>query len=149
MTYFAITLDQPINVQGIQLTPEQGRILFGVLACLSPISLVLLTWMLVVSFTSQRRVALSATSILLPKPTRIGLSTDEIEIPFEQIYHAEVRPFMGSTQLLRLEHQHGVVSIPSNMFADKQHFATLSELVLKTIATLKAAQTLQNIEEDA
>jgi hypothetical protein len=134
LTYLAFTLDQPINGRGIQLTVRQGRILFGVFPCLMPIGLIPLFALLYASFAFKRRVALTSQSIILPKPTRMGLSREEIEISFASIRRAVRMPFIGSTEVLRIEYENGVVNIPSNMFTSSRWFAELCELVAKATA---------------
>jgi hypothetical protein len=129
LTYFALTLDRPINAKGIQLTARQGRVLFGVLACLTPVGLIPLVAMVYASFAFDRRVAVTSTSIILPKPTRMGLSREEIEIPFAAIRRVARMPFIGTTEVLRIEHDEGVVSIPSNMFASARQFSELCDLM--------------------
>jgi hypothetical protein len=117
LTFLAFTLDRPVNVSEVELTPEQGRMLFGAFAALSPISLFALGAMVFVAFTYDRRIALTNTHVILPKPTRIGLSRDEIQIPLESISQVSVQDyFIGTTKMLRLDHSAGVVNIPSNMF---------------------------------
>ena len=78
---FAFNLAQPIAVLGIQFTARQGRIFFGVFACLSVIGVVPMAGMVHLAFIGKRRVALTATAILAPRPTRFGLSREEIAIP--------------------------------------------------------------------
>jgi hypothetical protein len=140
LTYFAFTLDRPINVKGIQLTARQCRILFGTIACLTPIGLIPLIALVYAAFAFERRVALTSTSILLPKPTRMGLSREEIEIPFVSIRSAARTPFMGRTEVLRIDHDGGAVSIPSNMFADSGHFSQLCAMVQKAVSMAQSGQ---------
>jgi len=61
LTFFAFTLDRPVNVLGFQLTPKQGRMLFGVLVAFSPIGLFSLGALVFVAFTYDRRIALTNT----------------------------------------------------------------------------------------
>jgi hypothetical protein len=123
LTYFAIFLDRPVNVLGFSLSPSRGRIVFGVFATLSPIGLFPLAAMIYIAFAYDRRVALTETHVILPKPTRMGLSRDEILIPLDSIVSATVRPFIGTTHTLRFETADGtVVNIPSNMFRSRVEF---------------------------
>lgn len=123
LTYFAIFLDRPVDVVGFSLNPSQGRILFGLFAALSPIGLFPLAAMIYVAFAYNRRVALTETHVILPKPTRMGLSRDEIQIPLDSIVAVTVRPFVGATHTLRFETVDGtVVSLPSNMFRSRVEF---------------------------
>jgi len=130
LTYFAIFLDRPVNARGVQLTPLQGRILFGVFAALSPIGLFCLGAMVYAAFARDRRVALTATHLIVPKPTRMGLSRDEIQIPLHSLASASVHAFIGETRILRLEQAAGpVVNIPSNMFRERAEFDDLCHRV--------------------
>ena len=129
LTFFAFTLNRPVNVVGIQLTPEQGRMLLGAFSAFSPIGLFCLGAMVYVAFSYDRRVALTDTHLILPKPTRMGLSRDEIHIPLESISLVGVRDFIGTAKLLRIDHSNGVVNIPSNMFRNITIFHEMCQTI--------------------
>jgi hypothetical protein len=69
--------------------------LFGVAAVLCSLSLPLLGSMVYVAFAYDRRVALTENHLILPRPTRMGLSQDEIQIPFDAVLLVSVHKFIG------------------------------------------------------
>jgi hypothetical protein len=135
----------PINVNGIQLTARQGRIVFGLFACLSPIGIVPLIATVYVAFARNRRVTLTSKSIILPRPTRMGLSCEETEIPFESIVAADLVHFMGRAKVLRIRHRGGVAGIPSNMFSRLEHFKQLCELLQQALLLARSQRDFQRI----
>lgn len=143
-TYFAIYLDTPINVKGFELTARQGRVLFGIFAALSPIGLFALLGTVYLAFGTARRVALTRNSMFVPRPTGIGLSSVEIELPFESIHTAEIVPFVGNALNLRLVHQDGVIQLFSNMFENRQTFAQLAKLVQNAVNVARQSADSQS-----
>ena len=135
LAYFALFLDGPINVRGFRLNQTQGRIFFGVFAVFSSIGLFSLGAMVYVAFAYDRRVALTRTHVILPKPTRMGLSRDEIHIPFDTIGFVSVDEFIGATRLLRLDYSNGTVSIASNLFRNREEFEDLCRSVQEAVAS--------------
>ena len=133
LTYFAITTDGPVDFRGFQLTQRQARILFGVVAALMPFGLICLGGMVYVDFAYDRRVALTGDHLILPRPTRMGFSRDEIQIPFDAISLVTIHTFIGSTKLLRLDHTGGAVSIPSNMLRTRAEFDELCAAVQEAV----------------
>ena len=133
LTYFAITLDGPVDARGFQLTQTQARILFGVVAALTPFGLFCLGGMVYVAFAYDRRVALTGDHLILPRPTRMGFSRGEIQIPFDAIWLVTIHQFIGSTKLLRLDHTTVAVSIPSNMFQSRADFDDLCRAVQEAV----------------
>ena len=129
LAYFALTLDRPVNARGFQLTPKQGKWLFGVFAALSPIGLFCLGAMVYVAYAYDRRIALTSTHLILPKPTRLGMSRDEIHIPLESVSNLSVHDFIGATQVLRIDYSEGVVNVPSNMFGNVTVFHEMCRAV--------------------
>lgn len=129
MTYFAVFLDGPIQIHGFRLNQLQGKIFFGVFAVLSTVGLCCLCTMVFAAFVHKRRVALTKTHLILPKPTRMGLSRNEIQIPFDAIAFMAVGKFIGRTQLLRLEYLDGTIHIPSNMLRNREEFDDLCQAV--------------------
>ncbi len=134
LTYFAIAIDEPLRVRGFQLSQTQARILFGAFAALSPIGLFGLGAMVYVAFVFDRRVALTDKQLILPRPTRLGLSRQEIQIPWDAISQTSVCDFIGTTKLLRLIYAGRVVNIPSNMFRRRAEFDELCLAVQKAVA---------------
>ncbi|HVC96297.1 MAG TPA: hypothetical protein VND64_21615 [Pirellulales bacterium] len=87
--YFAVTNDRPGDVLGFRLSAHGMRIAFGILAGLGTVGLVAMTANLVISFKQPRRIVLTAKSVILPKPDRLGISREEIEIPFRELLAVE------------------------------------------------------------
>ncbi|MBM3968787.1 MAG: hypothetical protein FJ302_02835 [Planctomycetes bacterium] len=127
--YLAVKIDQPVNVRGFQITPQQARLLMTALALLAPTGVLALGGLMVSSLFQQRRLVLTDESVILPKPSWHGLSSAEIELPFEAIKATAICPFIGSTRLLRLDREIGAISIPSNMFPNRRDFEELVVLL--------------------
>lgn len=105
-----------------------------VMALFAPLGIAALAMLLVSSFGPSRRIAFTDHSILLPKPSRLGISRQEIELPFAEIDSVNVVPFIGHTTLLSLVHRSGKISIPSNMFVNPRDFDEIRELLAIALA---------------
>ena len=147
LTYGALTLGGPIDIKGFRLTRRQGRMFFGIFACLSAAGLVPLLAGIWVSVFRNRRVALLSQSIVLPKPTLTGLSCKEIEIDFASIYSVQICDFIGGCKLLRMDHQDGVTCIPSNMIADSNRFVQLCELIREAVSNNRPRKLAEQLHQ--
>ena len=107
--------------------------LFGTIAVLSSLGLVALGSLVYVAFAYDRRVAVTTTSLVLPRPTRLGLSCDEIEIPLKSVLTTGIHDFIGSSKVLRIQYDTGVIHIPSNMFQNKKAFAEMVDVLAEAI----------------
>jgi hypothetical protein len=121
------------SVRGIELTAEQTRWLLRILCLLSPISLVGMGALVYVSLFSDRRVALTRKSIILPKPTWTGISCDEIEIPFSEITGVALADDMAGVHLLRIDHAGGKVCVAGNMFRSRRVFDEMVQAVTSAV----------------
>jgi hypothetical protein len=135
--YFALCWDGPLDAGFFELTEPQARILFGILAVLSPLGLIPLGGVMYVAYACDRRVAITGSSLILPRPTAMGLSCDEIEIPLRSILHTSICDFIGSTKLLRIQWESGTIHIPSNMFHDRKVFADMVEYLCEAAAQVQ------------
>ena len=135
LTYFAFNQQGNANVRGFQLSQRQGRTLFGIGAVVVSFGLPLLGLMVYAAFTEPRRIALTKTHLVLPRPSRIGLSREEIQIPFDTVLLVTVHKFVGPTMLLRLDYVDGGVSIPSNMIGSRKDFDELCKEVKAAVAS--------------
>lgn len=136
--YFAIYPPQkPVMVHGIQLSPAEFRIVMGVFAAMAPVGLGFMAVALVSSFTHHSRIALTANSIILPKPDWWGNSwgEDEMELQFDEITSVDVVPFVGRAIRLEITHSEGKVGIPSNMLSNRREFDLLAQLLATAIAS--------------
>ena len=132
MGYFAVNPgNKPVNACGIEITPAQFQIVAITGVSLSPIGIVPLAIVLWFSFTHNGRIAFTASSVILPKPNLLGLSYQEIELPFSEIDSVSVKPFMGRTLMLQIirESDGKVLYIFSNMFASKNDFERVRVLL--------------------
>lgn len=127
----AFSLDQPVTVLGIRLTAEQGRVLFGGLACVSVVSAVLIFAATCDAFAGKRRIAFTSTSLIIPRPDRLGLSRQEIEIPYHEIVSFGVHEPLKKLQVLRIEYKDGVAGIPCNMVSGDEVFVNICKLLEK------------------
>jgi hypothetical protein len=89
----AVYPDEGASLKGIALSRDQFRLLMGGIAVLS----VLLSWplmvrMLIDSFQGTRRIAFTHDSVILPGPSRTGMSKDEVELPFDKILVVRLAP---------------------------------------------------------
>ena len=104
-----------------------------VLVVVVPIGLLMSGAMVFVSLFRDRRVALTRYSLIMPRPTRIGLSCDEIEVPFSEIRDVAVGDSIGSTKVLLIQHTGGTLHIPSNMFRSRREFDRLVQAVRSAV----------------
>ena len=140
--YFAIfPLPKPGKVSGIELSPQQFQMLSGALAVLGLIGLGFLAVGLVSSLTHKNRIALTADSIILPKPDWWGNAwgEEEMELRFDEITSTKVVPFVGYAVRLEIIHSGGKVGIPSNMFRSRQEYNLLAQLLSAAIDSAYSA----------
>jgi hypothetical protein len=126
--YFAVN---PGNAPVGGLRPQQFQVFAGVIAALSPLGLLGLATALWWSLRRNIRVAFTASSIIVPKPNRLGVPCQEIEMPFSEIDSISVWPFVGGTLMLRIGCKSGgrVVCIFSGMFANRKDFETVRTML--------------------
>lgn len=127
--YFAIYADRGVNVNGLQLTRHQFRVSMGALAVISSVGLIALALSLKLSFIRIGRIAFTEKSIIVPKLGRLGIPSGEIEISCDEIISVSRQPFMGQTEALRIESDHGTVFLPSNMLPSREAFEASSVLL--------------------
>jgi hypothetical protein len=140
--YFAIfPLPKPGKVYGIELSPSQFQIVAGALAAIGLIGLGFLAVGLVSSLTHHSRIALTANSIILPKPDWWGNSwgEEEMELRFDEITSTKVVPFVGYAVRLEIIHSGGKVGIPSNMLPSRREFNLLTQLLSVAIDSAYSA----------
>lgn len=133
LIYLARTVNGPVDVKGIRLTPAAARTLFAVAACVSSLGVVTLLAMIYVAFAWDRRVAITSTALILPQPHWTGLSREELHIPLTTIHSLQLVPFIGRTRLLRIHYSDTTIHIPSNMFASERVFDELCETLSATM----------------
>jgi hypothetical protein len=139
--YFSFRIEGGANIRGVALTEQQLRWLFRVLLVLSPIGLAALGSAVYVAWFGRQRIALTRESLLVPKPTRLGLTSEELEIAFAEILDVSVRDFIGSARVLRIEHAAGEVSIASNMFRSKRTFDEVVQRVETTLDDFRRSES--------
>lgn len=135
--YFAFCPPQkPVEFHGIELSPAQFRAIMGTFAAITPIGLGFLAVALVSSFTHHSRIALTADSIILPKPDRWGNAwgEEEMELRFNEITAINVVPFVGYAVRLEIAHNGGTIGIPSNMLPNRPEFDLLTQLLAACLA---------------
>jgi len=142
MACLAIWLEGPLDAGAIELSETQARILFGVLAALSPIGLICLGATVYVAFARDRRVAITESLLILPRPTAMGLSCDEIQIPLASIRSTGVHDFIGSSKVLRIEYESDAIHIPSNMLQNKKTFGEMVSVLLEAIERNQTGEAL-------
>jgi hypothetical protein len=134
--YFAICPPSgPVTVEGLELTPTQCRVVMAVLAAIAPVGVASLALGLISSLLYPGRIALTADSIILPKPKWWGTASgdESMELRFSDIRSAQVMPFVARTVHLRITHHGGRVSIFSNMLPSRQEFDLLAQLVITAL----------------
>ncbi|HET6424885.1 MAG TPA: hypothetical protein VFG20_14440 [Planctomycetaceae bacterium] len=139
MIYMACTNDAPVNVKGWRLTPEMGRVFYGVIAAVTSCGATMLVVMVYIAFAWDRRVVITPSTLILPQPSRTGLSRDEIEIALSTIHALELVPFIGRTQLLRIHYADTTIHIPGNMFASKRVFNELCQTLQDAVDRVRTA----------
>ncbi len=142
--YFTITLDRPLELFGKQFTPQQGRIYFGAFACLGPIGLITLFWGVYLTFTRPLLISVTDKSIILPKQTRMGYSSEQVEIPFESIQSVQLRSIALFSKLIQIKYQKSVDVIPGytpvlNMLVSKKLLNDLNESIQKALLRYRSS----------
>ena len=125
LVWLAFNIDGPANARGIELSNEQARMILGVIAALVPIGIVMLLINLLHPIFHPRRIAVARTGIILPKPSRSGMSAEEILIRYDDILAATVCKMSwssGGFQWLVIQYGDGTVSVLSLMLPSRRMF---------------------------
>lgn len=125
VAYLAVTHRGPLDTVRLQLTEFQARLLFTITALGMPFGIFCLAGMAWIAWRQDRRVVLTSTSLIVPRPSRLGFSNDELRLPLDGISRVYETDFIGSTKLIRIEYGSDVLHIPSNMLANRQVFGEL------------------------
>lgn len=125
LAWLALFGTEGLHFFGVDLTPGQTRVFYGIFALLSPIGMIALGMNLIVSLREPRRVALTEEALIVPKLDWTHLSRDELEIPLSQIASTTVVPFVGKELMLQIIHAEGSIPLFSNMFRSRQEFEKL------------------------
>jgi hypothetical protein len=133
LAYFASTADGPQMIKGVQWTAAEVTVLYTVGAVVASIGCISIAFLILVAAGPPTRVALTTDAILLPRPTRIGFSREEISIPLDAFVNVSVEDFIGSTKVLRILHGGGTIFVPSNMLASRARFDELCAAVVNAI----------------
>jgi hypothetical protein len=134
--YFAICrLSQVVVLGNIEMTPTQVQLVMGTLAALTLMGTIFAVRRTLANPESAGRIALTADSIILPKPNEWGTAwgEEEMELPLDDVISAEVVPFVGYAVQLRITYSGGQVGIPSNMLPTRRDFNLLSQLLSAAI----------------
>jgi len=134
--YFAMNPGEtPVRWGGIELTPSQFQCIAVTFAVLSPVGLVFLGIQFVFNLLHNPRIAFTSDSLILPKPTRLGVSSLEIEVPFSDIDSVSMKSFVGTARMLQMRRKCDGRSlfILSNMFANNREFETVRAMLWDTV----------------
>lgn len=119
------------ELRGIALSQEQTR-WFGIfLLVASPITLLGTIGLIRMAFLSERRVAITERSLIVPKPTRLGVSLDEIEIPLDAITGLSLDDRTTGGRGLWIIHTGGRVFLAASMFRSRREFDAMARAVMK------------------
>lgn len=119
------------ELRGIALSQTHTR-WFGIfLLVASPAAVLGTIGMIRISFFSERRVALTERSLIIPKPTRLGVSLDEIEIPLDAITGLSLDDQTTGGRGLWIIHTGGRVFLAANMFRSRREFDAMAQAVMK------------------
>ncbi len=119
------------ELRGIALSQEQVR-WFGIfLLVISPASVLGTIGLIRMAFLSERRVAITEGSLIVPKPTRLGVSLDEIEIPLDAITGVSLVDQSTGGRGLWIIHTGGKVFLAANMFRSRREFDAMARAVMK------------------
>lgn len=119
------------ELRGIALSQTQTRWLGIVLLVASPISVIVAIGLIRISFLSRRRVAITEGSLIVPKPSRTGVSLDEIEIPLDAITGLSLDDHTTGGRGLWIIHTGGRVFLAANMFRSRREFDAMARAVMK------------------
>jgi hypothetical protein len=118
------------------LDREGFRRLMTGMACIAPLSVVGFAVVVWSSFFQKRRIALTADSIIVPKPRWHGMSNAEVEIPFGAITHFQIRRGPYRQDGIHLRYAGGKVAVLSIMIPTRREFedlvATLSSRFVRS-----------------
>jgi hypothetical protein len=121
----------PARILGIQvLNARQAKVLYLIVASLSPFAVVLMFFFMICSVCGKNRVTFDVDSVTLPKPNWLGIPNRSITLPFNEIVSVERRRFIGNALMLRIIHRSGRIDLFSNMFSKRQDFETVAEILL-------------------
>jgi hypothetical protein len=121
------------SARGIELTAEQTRWLLRIAFLASLIGLLGMGSLVWVSLFSDRRVALTRRSLIVPKPTWTGISCDEIEIPFSEITGVALADDMAGVHVFRIDHAGGKICVAGNMFRSRRVFDEMVQAVTSAV----------------
>jgi hypothetical protein len=140
MVYLALFGDMtPMNVSGIHLSAAQVRFIIRLVAVLGPIGVAGLAMFVKISFSKGARVALDNDHVTLPKINRFGMPAGQITIPVDQLVSVEVRPFVGWSSMLLVDHKTGRVVLYSNMFLGRHDFKKFADALSAILRTRTGA----------
>jgi len=131
--YFALYANQPVNIRGVRLTAAQFRLLLRVLAPLPAAGFVILSLLLFRTFTRTQRVAFTKDSIIVPAPSRIGLSGEEVEICYEDIWKVVSERSLGVC-FANIVHKRGSAVLHATMFPSRRDFESVVAYVSAVVA---------------
>jgi hypothetical protein len=133
--YFALYPgNTPVKASGFELTPAQFHAVMIVFAPIVSIGAVGLGALLVYSFIGKSRITFTKESVIIPKPTRIGVSSQVLEIPFNEIRAVNIKTFTGGTKLLEIVHTSGQAFLVNNMFPTRRDFEAVRRLSSEAFA---------------
>jgi hypothetical protein len=121
------------ELRHIWLSQQQTRWLGTFLLAASPISVLAVIGLIRVAFFSERRVAITEDSLIVPKPTRMGVSCDEIEILFSEITRVALTNDVNGVRCLRIDHPGRKVYLAGNMFRSRGIFDAMAQAVMKAV----------------
>jgi hypothetical protein len=124
---------EPAKVRGIELTALQVQVITGAVSVILAVFIVFWIAFAAANLRHVGRVALTASTIILPKPNWRGVSGEEIELRFEEITSVKVLPFVAREVMLQIIHRGGKVCVFSNMFPNRREFDLLAELVATAV----------------
>ena len=125
LIWLAFNAGGPADVKGIELSNKQARVVFGLIAAVVPIGVVMLLINLLHPLVHPRRIAIARTGIILPKPSRSGVSTEEILIRYGDILGAAVCKMSwssGGYRWLTIQYRDGTLSVLSLMLPSRRMF---------------------------
>jgi hypothetical protein len=127
--YTTLHPDWGMQGRGVRPTSTQERVLLLIVAIASLYGDAMLGLLLLSSLARTHRVALTADSIIFPKPTFHWLTREEIELPFAAVVSVDVLPFVGTAKMIRIMHRSGRATIFSKMFPDGRDFEAVFALL--------------------
>ncbi len=128
--YMALWNDRGLVINGIiELSTQNATILYWVLTALCAAGVLLSVLLAAKRLAIKHRIALTASSIIVPKSS---WSVDETDIPYQNIREISMSE-VHKQKFLHLHQQDGKYSIVASMLPSRKDFEELHNLLMERV----------------